>query len=100
VKVAAATLGDEGSLVADAESVIRVPCYSAEVVDKTGAGDAYLVGFFSEYIRSGETCAAAAMGSACASAVVETHGPDVKIGKDELHMRAEDVRERIERVSG
>jgi len=98
VKIVAATLGDEGSLVADAESIIRVPCYSADVVDETGAGDAYLVGFFSEYLRSGEIDVAAAMGSACASAIVETVGPDVSVDKNELHERAEDVRERIKRV--
>jgi sugar/nucleoside kinase (ribokinase family) len=98
VKIAAATLGDEGSLVADADSIIHAPCYSANVVDETGAGDAYLVGFFSEYIRSGETDVAAAMGSACASAIVETVGPDVSVDKGELHARAEDVRERIKRV--
>ncbi len=98
VKVAATTLGGEGSLVADAESIIRVPNYSAGVVDETGAGDAYLVGFFSEYLRSGEIDAAAAMGSACASAIVETLGPDVKIDENELRERMEHVKERIGRV--
>jgi len=38
------------------------------------------------------------MDSACASAIVETVGPDVNIDKYELHERAEDVRERIKRV--
>jgi hypothetical protein len=38
------------------------------------------------------------MGTACASAIVKTVGPDVNIDKHELHERAEDVRERIKRV--
>jgi len=98
VKIAAVTLGGEGSLVADAGSIIHVPSYSANIVDETGAGDAYLVGFFSEYLRSGETDVAAAMGSACASAIVETVGPDVSVDKGGLHERAEDISESIKRV--
>lgn len=84
--------------MADAESIIHVPCYFADVVDETRAGDAYLFGFFSEYLRTGEIDAAAAMGSACVSTIVETVGPDVNIDEYEPHERAEGIRKRIKRV--
>jgi sugar/nucleoside kinase (ribokinase family) len=72
-----------------------VPAYSTEVVDPTGAGDAYLAGFFAEYADRQDLRWCSSVGSAAASAVVETVGPSIRITKDELIERAERVHNGI-----
>ncbi|MBN2335017.1 hypothetical protein JXL21_05615 [Candidatus Bathyarchaeota archaeon] len=98
VEVAAVTLGGEGSLVSEGGYVHHVPAYRTKVVDETGAGDAYMVGFFAELLRTDDVEAAGAMGSACASAVVESFGSVVCIDERELRERAELVKKKIKRV--
>jgi len=43
-KVVAVTMGAEGSLIASAGSVAHVPAFKVNVVDSTGAGDAFMGG--------------------------------------------------------
>lgn len=43
-KVVAITMGAEGSLVASGTSITHQPAFQIDVVDTTGAGDAYMGG--------------------------------------------------------
>jgi len=95
VGVAVETLGAWGSRVVQGGRRMIVPAHVGETVDTTGAGDAFIAGFMVEY-KAGEGVEwCASVGSAAASAVVETVGPSVKIGKTELLERAERVHEGI-----
>ena len=44
------TLGGAGSLLATSSGTVRVPAETAEVVDVTGAGDAYAAGLLAALI--------------------------------------------------
>ncbi len=96
MKVAVETLGGEGAHIAYEGRKLIVPAYAGETVDTTGAGDAFIAGFMAEYATGEDVEWCAAVGSAAASAVVETIGPSVKIGKRELLERAEAIHARIE----
>jgi len=94
-----ATLGGEGSQVLWDDGEVSVPAYSSgAVVDPTGAGDAFLAGFFHQFILEGDVEWSAAVASAAASAVVETIGPRVEVTHGELLERAEDIREGVRRL--
>ncbi len=99
VKVAIETRGGEGANIRHAGGRMIVPAYSGETVDTTGAGDAFIAGFFSAYASGEEVEWCAALGSAAASAVVETVGPRIKIGKAELLERAEMLLNGIRRLA-
>jgi sugar/nucleoside kinase (ribokinase family) len=65
-------LGAEGVILhrADAAEVIVVPSAATDVVDATGAGDAFCGGFLVGLARSGDAATAALMGSVSASFAV------------------------------
>ena len=95
VKVAIETRGGEGAQIRYAGGRMIVPAYAGETVDTTGAVDAFIAGFFSAYAFGESVESSAALGSAAASAVVETVGPRTKIGRAELFERAEKVLDGI-----
>lgn len=66
------TLGKKGSIVADKESVFKIPSIPAKVVDTTGGGDAYIAGFLTEYLRTNDIWRSALFGSGTASIVIES----------------------------
>ena len=74
--------GEHGALLFCDDDVFAAPAYLLEdVVDPTGAGDAFLGGFAGHLARSGSRSAdamrqAVVVGSALASFVVESFGPD------------------------
>jgi fructokinase len=53
VTLACVTLGEEGALVRRGADVLRVPAERVEVVDTTGAGDAFVAGLLSIVSRAG-----------------------------------------------
>ena len=67
-------LGGEGCLVRDAGELCRVPPFPVEVVDTTGAGDAFTAGFMAarQWGWSGRECALFA--NACGAAATTTMG--------------------------
>jgi ribokinase len=71
-----AKLGEEGSLVAEAGSgrLLHVPALAVDVVDTTGAGDAYCGGFVAGLGAGRPLEVCAAMGTVAASYVVEACG--------------------------
>ncbi len=78
-RVGMVTLGDRGVLAVTAEHEYRTPAFPSQVVDVTGAGDAFSAGFLVEYLWTGEVAKAARFGCATASLVIEgTGGVQVK----------------------
>ncbi|WP_457938413.1 carbohydrate kinase family protein [Mesorhizobium sp. 10J20-29] len=71
-----AKLGERGSVVCEAGSgrIIRVPALPVEMVDTTGAGDAYCGGFIAGLVAGRPLAECAAMGTVSASYVVEACG--------------------------
>jgi sugar/nucleoside kinase (ribokinase family) len=72
----AVKLGAAGSIVCDAQTgaLVKVPAFSAKVVDTTGAGDAYCGGFLAGLAAGRPVAECAAMGTVSASYVVEAYG--------------------------
>lgn len=69
------TNGDRGSVVhCGADSFSVAPSSATEVVDTTGAGDAYAAGFVVEFMTGQDLLKAARTGSAVASFVIEARG--------------------------
>ncbi|WP_298578137.1 carbohydrate kinase family protein [uncultured Olegusella sp.] len=83
VDVCCVTLGSEGALVCTKDGVATVPPFKTEVVDTTGAGDAFWGGFLAAFLESSLTPAdvtledakkMARMGNAEASLCVRKRG--------------------------
>jgi adenosine kinase len=89
------TLGEMGSRVCTPDHEIGIPAAKAkEVLDPTGAGDAYRAGLIKGLTegRGIEQCAV--MGSVCASFAVECYGTQ------EYHFSLQEFRERLDKYSG
>jgi sugar/nucleoside kinase (ribokinase family) len=68
------SLGARGVLLATRKGLIHVPALPGEVVDTTGAGDAFSAGFLVEYLRTGDPERSAWFASAVAKHVIEGTG--------------------------
>ncbi len=98
-KVAMATKGGEGALMATGRYRFRVPAlHIRKSLDLTGAGDAFMGGFLLEYLDGEEPLWCASMGAAVASCVVETLGARFDASKHEARRRAEEIYEGAVRV--
>ena len=69
-------------------------CPSQVLVDPTGAGDVFMGGFLTEYLRQKESTWCACVGSAAASVVVEGLGPTYFGKKEEIYQRAKTLYEK------
>ncbi|GAA4201069.1 PfkB family carbohydrate kinase [Streptosporangium oxazolinicum] len=79
------TLGADGSLIADAEGLTRVPALDVPVVDTTGCGDAYCAGFIAGLVDGRDVAGAARLGTALAARVAGGLGSDAGLdGAGEL----------------
>jgi sugar/nucleoside kinase (ribokinase family) len=61
------TNGGSEILVVESGEITRVAIQRADVVDPTGAGDAFAAGFLDEWTRSGDAVAAATAGATVAA---------------------------------
>ncbi|OYT59333.1 sugar kinase [Thermoplasmatales archaeon ex4484_30] len=68
------TKGKEGSIVYTKDKKISIPVVPAEIVDPTGAGDAYKAAFWAGLMKGYDMETACKMGSTAASMVVEKMG--------------------------
>jgi len=73
-KIGIVTLGENGSIVANKKKELRVPAFSGNVIDCTGAGDVYSAGFLAEYLRTKNVEKSALFASATSSLVIEDSG--------------------------
>jgi sugar/nucleoside kinase (ribokinase family) len=64
-KTVAVTLGKQGCIVLDKDSVHRVPTYHVKVVDTTGAGDAFHGGFIYSVLNKFDLVKSARFANAC-----------------------------------
>ena len=69
--------GAKGSIVYDSatDQFWQVPAAPAQVVDVTGAGNAYCGGFLTGWVSSGDVIRAAAQASVSAALTIEQIGP-------------------------
>jgi sugar/nucleoside kinase (ribokinase family) len=77
----------------------RVPVFEIEKIDDMGAGDNFRSWFFCEYLDGKEPRWCASMGAAMSTCFLETIGPSIDASLKEITRRAEDIFERIERLS-
>jgi adenosine kinase len=69
------TLGENGSLVCTRDQEVKIPAARpAQVLDPTGAGDAYRAGLIKGLVTGRSMQDAARLGAVCASYAVECHG--------------------------
>jgi sugar/nucleoside kinase (ribokinase family) len=73
-EVVVITLGAKGALVYTAKARWHVPPVPGKVIDATGGGDAFMAGFLTEYLCSGDPLRAAQWGCATAICVIEQSG--------------------------
>jgi sugar/nucleoside kinase (ribokinase family) len=95
VKTVVVTLGAKGAVLSVEKTVYNIPaCNSRVLVDPTGAGDAFIGGFLTEYIRQKDAYWCACVGSAAASLLIEGIGPTFFGEKEEIYQRARDIYEK------
>ncbi|WP_433462494.1 carbohydrate kinase family protein [Spirillospora sp. CA-128828] len=73
------TLGGDGSLVATAEDVHRIPILPVDVVDTTGCGDAYCAGYITGLVHGKDVLESALWGTAAAATVAQGLGSDARL---------------------
>lgn len=95
VETSIITVGEGGSLVYHCDTYYEVPVYPTKTVDTTGAGDSFLAAVHDKLVSGGSIEWALAYGSAVASGMVETYGPEFSLSRDDVTRRAEYVLERI-----
>lgn len=74
----AITLGKEGALVFDGESMSRVPGQSVDAIDTNGAGDMFAGAFLYAITHGQSYTEAAALANRAAAQVVSQYGPRLK----------------------
>ena len=99
-KIVIITIGEKGSVLSTSGSIFKVPIYtSANVVDPTGAGDAFIGALLTEYVAGKNLLWCACVGSAAASIVVENIGSTSFGEKTEIYRRASSISIRLDLVS-
>ena len=95
VETVIVTLGAKGSVLSVEGAQYNIAaCPSQVVVDPTGAGDVFIGGFLTEYLRQKESVWCACVGSAAASLVIEGIGPTYLGSKEEIYLRAKTLYEK------
>ena len=95
VETVIVTLGAKGSILSVEGAQYNIAaCPSQVFVDPTGAGDVFIGGFLTEYLRQRESIWCACVGSAAASVVVEGLGPTYFGKKEEIYGRAKILYEK------
>jgi ribokinase len=102
-QIIAVKMGSRGSIVYDAgeKKGYQVPIFPVQVVDSTGAGDAYCGGFMAGYYETGSVLEAGIYGSVSASFAIEDFGAFhlLDVDQNEIIKRANYLRKNIEPVS-
>ncbi len=95
VETVIVTLGAKGAVLSVEGAQFNIAaCPSQVLVDPTGAGDVFIGGFLTEYLRQKESIWCACVGSAAASVVVEGLGPTYFGKKEEIYQRAKVLYEK------
>jgi sugar/nucleoside kinase (ribokinase family) len=95
VETVIVTMGTKGSVLSVEGAQYNIAaCPSQVLVDPTGAGDVFIGGFLTEFLRQKESTWCACVGSAAASLVVEGIGPTYFGKKEEIYQRAKVLYEK------
>jgi sugar/nucleoside kinase (ribokinase family) len=95
VETVIVTLGVKGAVLSVEKTLYSIPACSSRIfVDPTGAGDVFIGGFLTEYVRQKDSLWCACVGSAAASLVVEGIGPTFFGEKEEIYRRARSIYEK------
>ncbi|HUK85427.1 MAG TPA: carbohydrate kinase family protein [Candidatus Acidoferrum sp.] len=95
VETVIVTMGAKGSVLSVEGAQYNIAaCPSQVLVDPTGAGDVFMGGFLTEYLRQKDSTWCACVGSAAASVVVEGLGPTYFGKKEEIYQRAKTLYEK------
>jgi sugar/nucleoside kinase (ribokinase family) len=95
VETVIVTMGTKGSVLSvEGAQYSIAACPSQVLVDPTGAGDAFIGGFLTEYLRQKESIWCACVGSAVSSLVVEGIGPTYFGEKEKIYERAKILYEK------
>ena len=97
-EVAIATQGKNGALLVMEEQGFRIPVFEINKIDDMGAGDAFISGFFCEYLDGKDPLWCAAMGAAMSASILETLGPQIDASTRIINERAENIFNRIEKI--
>lgn len=98
VKGVALRAGSDGAFVADSQSLWSIPSYPVQVIDVTGAGNAFTGGFLTGYCESGGDIAEAGLrGAVSASFMLEQFGPPPHINATSRQIAAR-LKERLQPV--
>lgn len=75
VKILITTLGERGSIIQSQDEKVEIaPVKSKEMLDPTGAGDAYRSGFLAGYLRGFDLKTSGQMGSVASCYAIEKYG--------------------------
>jgi sugar/nucleoside kinase (ribokinase family) len=95
VETVIVTMGAKGSLLSVEGAKYNIPaCKSNVLVDPTGAGDVFIGGFLTEYLKDKPSLWCASVGSAAASMVIEGIGSTYFGYKEEILKRATNLYEK------
>ena len=98
-EIVVATQGGEGALMLAEEDCYSIPAFPTHPVDPTGAGDVFIGGFLSQYLRDQDVVWSASIGAALASLLIETQGSRIDVSIGEISERANWVHARIRRLA-
>jgi len=84
-------LGEAGAYVDDGTWRGRVPAFSVDVVDTTGAGDAFCAGFLTGYLAGWEAARSTRLGNAVGAMCVTAMGGSTGVGSLEEAQRFADT---------
>jgi adenosine kinase len=90
IPITITTLGKDGSIIhgKDIPEPIQIPiAMPANVVDPTGAGDAYRAGFLYGYLRQWDVRKCGQLGAVVSSFVLEQHGTQTMLDRDAIARR-------------
>jgi sugar/nucleoside kinase (ribokinase family) len=83
-KIVAITLGGDGCLIASKEKTVHVPAFQAEVIDTTGAGDAFMGGLSYALLQGWDHKQAGTFANACAALCCTKIGARAMARRDEV----------------
>lgn len=89
-KIAIVTLAEAGSIIYDGVQIYRIPPYTTNAIDPTGAGDTYAAGFSYKFLENkSDLLTAGCFASSVSSVMVENSGPDFPLTLAEATSRME-----------
>jgi fructokinase len=95
-KIVLVTKGAKGLTLLFDEKIYNIPSCKPKVLkDYTGAGDVLIGAFLAEYVKGGNPVWCACVGSAAASVKLESIGPTMLDGKEEIYKRATRIFKKI-----